>query len=146
MKLKSFRTFLAKPIKEKGCLVEAAVWLGISRFVLLNIPFKRIAPYLGVRDRDADNRPLESLEELAQVKDVAHAVQGMAGHLPWECKCLVQAISAKMMLKRRHIASTLYLGVLKKDDFAAHAWLRAGDVILTGEASMPQCTVVSVFT
>lgn len=49
----------------------------------------------------------------------------------------MQAIAAQRMLRRRRIASTLYLGVAsnreKKDAIVAHAWLRAGDKIITGE-------------
>jgi hypothetical protein len=53
------------------------------------------------------------------------------------------------MLKRRRIAATLYLGVAKKESdpegLAAHAWLRCGDVILTGAAGHLHFTVVAAF-
>jgi len=64
-------------------------------------------------------------------------VQAVARHLPWRFVCLPQAIAAQRMLRRRGVASTLYLGVApdreKPDAIAAHAWLRAGDKIVTGE-------------
>jgi hypothetical protein len=54
------------------------------------------------------------------------------------------------MLKRRRIAATLYLGVAKDENkaekLAAHAWLRCGDVILTGAHGHRQFTVVAMFS
>ena len=40
------------------------------------------------------------------------------------------------MLRRRHLPTTLYLGLRhgEPDSRTAHAWLRAGDKILTGQA------------
>jgi hypothetical protein len=58
----------------------------------------------------------------------------------------VQAIAAKLMLKRRGIPSTLHLGVAKEDNrFMAHAWLRSGSIILTGGAGRERFTIISTF-
>ena len=60
----------------------------------------------------------------------------MSSHLPRECKCLAQAISGKRML-----------GVSKKEDgdLNAHAWLRAGDIIILGGGGLERFAVVSTF-
>jgi hypothetical protein len=54
------------------------------------------------------------------------------------------------MLKRRHIAGTLYLGVAKDktktEGLAAHAWLRCSNIILTGQEGHRQFTVVAMFS
>lgn len=78
---------------------------------------------------------------------VSRTIRTMSRHLPWECKCLAQAISGKMMLRRRQIPSTLYLGVAKKEDgdLNAHAWLRAGDIIILGGGGLKRFAVVSTF-
>ncbi len=48
--------------------------------------------------------------------------------------CLTQAIATKALLARRGQASTLRLGVAKKDeDLEAHAWLEADGKVLIGE-------------
>ena len=49
-------------------------------------------------------------------------------------KCLVQATVAQYLLKKRGIATTLYLGVCKGEDgeMKAHAWLRYGQWLVTG--------------
>lgn len=52
-----------------------------------------------------------------------------------------------MMLRRRQIPSTLYLGVAKKEDgdLNAHAWLRTGDAIILGGGGLERFSVVSTF-
>jgi hypothetical protein len=50
------------------------------------------------------------------------------------------------MLNRRHIDSTLYLGVAKeKGSLIAHAWLRCGSRYVTGKEGVEKFTVVSTF-
>jgi hypothetical protein len=52
------------------------------------------------------------------------------------------------MLRRRGVPSTLYLGVMKDDTagLSAHAWVRSGDVVLTGATGRERFTVISTFT
>jgi hypothetical protein len=71
----------------------------------------------------------------------------MSRHLPGECKCLAQAVAAKMMLGRRGVPSTLYLGLAKDEQqkLRAHAWLRSGEVIVTGARERDKFHVVATF-
>ena len=71
----------------------------------------------------------------------------LARNLPWECQCLVQAVAGKAMLRRRSMPTTLYLGVAKDENarLCAHAWLRCGDVIVTGREGADRFSVVSTF-
>lgn len=125
--------------------MEAAFWLGISRLVVLVLPFRWIAPFLGQQMQNSKDKPVH--DNLSAGIKAAQAIQSMSRHLPWECKCLVQAISGKMMLKRRGIGSSLYLGVAKAEGcgLAAHAWLSSGGRILLGRQGMHQYTVVAMF-
>jgi hypothetical protein len=88
-----------------------------------------------------------ALPATARALTVSRAVQRAARNLPWECQCLVQAVAGKAMLRRRGLPSTLYLGVAKDEDakLCAHAWLRCGNVILTGREGADRFTVVSTF-
>ena len=74
----------------------------------------------------------------------------MSSYTPWESACLAQAFAAKAMLRCRGITSTLYLGLAKNEQggqsgLLAHAWLRSGSLILTGEPGKDQYTVVATF-
>ncbi len=71
----------------------------------------------------------------------------MSRHTWWESQCLVMAIAAMKMLDRRGIESTLYLGTARDADgkMIAHAWLRSGNIYLTGFEEMRKFTVVGKF-
>ena len=124
--------FLKKPAREQALYLEVTFWLGISRLAILMVPFRWVAPCLGTHMASSDENDAAAGHEA--VRSVSRAIRTMSRHLPWECKCLAQAISGKMMLRRKQIPSTLYLGVAKKEDgdLNAHAWLCAGDIILLG--------------
>lgn len=68
------------------------------------------------------------------VERVAFAIPRVAARLPWRADCLVQALAANRWLGRHGIATTLTLGVPTDmpKKFEAHAWLTAGDRIVTG--------------
>ncbi len=83
-----------------------------------------------------------SLSEAARVK---WAVETAARVLPWKPVCLPQAVAATVMLKRRHIPSTLYLGVDPSRALDAHAWVRVGQVTVTGGPVDQRFAVVSTF-
>ncbi|MCB9006957.1 MAG: lasso peptide biosynthesis B2 protein [Ardenticatenaceae bacterium] len=130
---------------ERGLLLEAAVWLALSRLALLLVPFQRIAPRLGTLHHESASTALPTAEQTAE--KVGWAVQAIARRTPWESACLAQAMSAKAMLRRRHLPSTLYLGLAKdaSQSLQAHAWLRCGAMILTGEVGHERFTVISSF-
>ncbi len=128
-----------------GLLLEAAVWLAFSRLALLLVPFKQISPHLGTLQHESDSHILPTAEQAAE--RIGWAVRAIAHRTPWESACLAQAISAKAMLRRRHITSTLYLGLAKDSGqkLQAHAWLRCGAEVLTGKAGHERFSVISSF-
>jgi len=143
--MQNFTKFLKKPFADQFLYIETTFWLGISRLAILILPFRWIAPFLGQHMASSDEND-ENIDKQTIIS-VSRAIRTMSRHLPWECKCLAQAISGKMMFGRRQISSTLYLGVAKKEDgeLNAHAWLRAGDVILLGGGGLERFAVVSTF-
>ncbi len=72
--------------------------------------------------------------QVALVERVAFAIPRVAARVPWRADCLVQALAAQRWLSRHAVTTTLTFGVLrdKLADFEAHAWLTAGDRIVTG--------------
>ena len=113
-------------------LLEALLWLAWSKLLLLLVPFRWIAPHLGRAQTESSAEISDKERDVAE--RVSWAVQSIANHIPLGLVCLPQAMAAKWMLRRRGIASTLYLGIARPADkrFTAHAWLRAGQKILTG--------------
>jgi hypothetical protein len=139
------RKFWALSPGERSCLLEAVLWLGLARLAILVLPFRRLAPFLGRHmaqsPADAGAAPAEMLDRLSW------ALAAASRHLPWECKCLAQALAGKAMLQRRGLPSTLYLGLAKGGEagLRAHAWLRCGERILTGRQGMAGFTVIASF-
>ena len=139
------RKFLALPHADRGCLIEAGIWLGIARLAILVLPFRWIARGLGKQmarsPEEAGAAPTELLDR------ISWAVATASRHLPWDCLCLAQAMAGKAMLKRHGVPSTLYLGLAKSDEaqIRAHAWLRCGERILTGRQGMAGFTVIATF-
>lgn len=82
------------------------------------------------------------------VQQVAKSIQRTVKYSPWKTSCFAKGISAKTILKRKGIKSTLYLGVGKDglNKITAHAWLRCGSIIVTGKEEMHRFTVVAFFT
>ena len=78
---------------------------------------------------------------------VAWAVETMSRHTPWESACLAQAIAGKYMLRRRGVASELYLGTRKDDrnQLLAHAWLSVNGSIILGGGGRDTFTALSAF-
>lgn len=137
--------FLRHDRAGRGLLLEALAWLCWARLLLLFVPFRRIAPHLG-RSMTESPSAMAAQERLLASR-VSWAVQSVAAHVPFGFVCLPQAMAAKWMLRRRRLASTLYLGVARPDEvkFTAHAWLRAGDMILTGRAESRTHTILATF-
>lgn len=109
------------------------VWLysGWYRFCICFFPPKKLSPYWGIRGEESGETA--TIEQYRYAKLVGSRVSRSAEHTPWESKCLVRALTAQKLLKRKNIESTMYLGVRQEDDkMVAHAWLRVGQMYVTG--------------
>lgn len=139
------RLFTSMTFTEICLFLETFFILGMARF-LIALPFSRISPFLG---KHMDETPLNnnlSSVQVQQVKNIRHAIEVVSRYTFWESKCLVKAITAMFMLKRRGIESTLYLGTAKEESgLTAHAWLRSGNFYVTGSEVMKKFTVVAKF-
>lgn len=139
---------LRKRTWSERSLLFISLWrLALARFAVLVIPFRRIAPSLGIQGHTASTKITAS--QTLDAVQIGRAVRAVARHTPWNSNCLAQAIAAKRMLQHRSIPSTLYLGVRKSkdatDNLNAHAWLACGDHILTGKGQHQEFTIVSQF-
>jgi len=133
---------------ERVLLLEAFALLAVARLLVLTIPFRWLAVSLGkhMQESAQEMKPAE----LHRARLIGQAIRSAANNTPWQSFCLPQAVAAQWMLRRRRVAATLYLGVskdeTKPEKLAAHAWLRCGDIILTGAGGHRQCTVVAAFS
>lgn len=131
--------------RDQLLLIEAFALTGVARLIILLVPFHKLASFIGKHMKES---PLQ-VSETAQftIHKIKWAVTLVSFHTPWKSKCLVQALAAQTMLKRRRIDSTLYLGVARdrENHLIAHAWLRSGEDIITGGFECKWFTVVAQF-
>lgn len=73
-------------------------------------------------------------QDKALAQRIARAIPRAAGRVPWRSDCFVQALAAQYWLAQSGIGSELHIGVRTDvpGGFAAHAWLRHGDLTVTG--------------
>jgi hypothetical protein len=113
-------------------LGEALIALLIARGAMALLPFRRIAAWLGTPGADVPTAA--SVEEMCTAYEIGWAVRAVARRVPWDGRCLVQALAATGMLRRRGLEGTVSFGACQGEaaGFDAHAWLRLGSCIVTG--------------
>ena len=128
---------------EKFITLKAYIYSFYYRYVVMHTAPKKLEERLGVRGEESPQ--MESRENLKKGKIRAFHVNRITERLPWNEKCFVRALTLKRLLKEEGIPCTIYLGVnTDKDGLHAHAWLRCGQIYLTGGNGMGQ-TVVAKF-
>ncbi len=123
--------------------LEAWCLLHLAKLAILFISFKKIASWMGrlqvesAHDLDVERIPVR----------IAHAIRRASRFTLHESKCYDQALTAKALLGQNAIPATIYFGLAKENDnrLTAHAWVRTGKSIITGEAGMERFTVVACF-
>jgi hypothetical protein len=139
--------FLALPLWEQRDVAEATLNLAVARLLLL-VPFRWLAPLFGGLYPGAA-RPLAELSagENSTAFAVRRAILRAGGRLPWHSSCLVRALAAQMMLRRRRLPSVLQLGVRAgaATELSAHAWLKCGDIDVVGVETAAEFTPIAAF-
>lgn len=138
--------FIKVPFSIKLLLIEVFILTGIIRLAVIIIPFKKLVKFFG-RHNEESSREINDTEK-AFAGIVAWAVNIVSKITPWKNTCIVKALTAQILLTRRKVSSTLYLGVAKddKNNLEAHAWLRSGENIITGEAESKRFKQVARFS
>ncbi len=128
---------------ERRLLCEALAALALARIAMACIPFRRIAAWLGTPGLAGPDAVSPQQDRVAAL--VGWAVSVLGPRVPWDGRCLAQALAATAMLRRRGIEGTVSFGVsaAHAPGFTAHAWLRVGSRIVTGA---PGHEIYSAFT
>ncbi len=158
--------FLSKPTHEQRILIEALLLVALTRFLIVFMPFKVLGRLIGrpqkvtqglafSGDRMICRASVFSYDEsasqpglTAQARTIAKAVLAVSRRVPWQATCLVQASAGKIMLNRRGLPGSVYLGVnkTKNGKMEPHAWLTSDSVVILGGGELEKYSVVSAFT
>jgi len=136
----------------RALVVEAVACLWLARLALIFVPFSKLARRLGRFVPPSDPRAGAAREPAAQdeariAEEVSWAVTRSARYLPLKAVCLPQAMAARVMLKRRGIASVMHFGAARGQEkpLDAHAWLDAAGVEVTGYPVGKQFAEIACF-
>jgi hypothetical protein len=136
------------PGADRRLLLEAIGWLGAMRVAIRLLPFRRIVAWLKLGQ--GEGPAALDAPRMVQAARIGWAVRAASARVPWKSACFDQALAGMMMLKRLSIPGTIYLGVAKtpgeSTEVAAHAWLRSGEIILTGATGRERFSIISSFT
>jgi hypothetical protein len=106
--------------------------LAVARLAMACLPFRRIASWLG--EPGTATPATAGADEVVLAKEIGQAIGRLGGIVPWDGRCLAQALAAQGMLRRRGLEGTVNFGAGRGEagQFCAHAWLRFGPCIVTG--------------
>ena len=108
---------------------ETSLYLFVSRLTVSYLPPSRWMP----KDFTADFEKPGAIDRTKALL-VAGIINGLEARTPWKNTCLVKALAAHRMLKKREITHELHFGVAPKgnNELEAHAWLSVGNEIILG--------------
>jgi hypothetical protein len=126
--------------RRRAYLREATLMLALACVAVRLLPPARIFAWA--------NRPQRRIKRFAadQARWVAWSIDTISTK-PWiKASCLVSALAAHAMLRRRGIASRLCLGVTADEGaVAAHAWTEVGRDVIVGAAEAARFTPIAKF-
>ena len=143
---KLLKKYISLKKTERKILNRTLFWLIFALILVRLIPIKWFSNLLGVFNRelkfDLNNKQLKLISVLQK------NIRRLKKRLPWTVKCFEEAIAAKKILEKYNIKTTIYLGVAKKEEeiLIAHAWLKSGDIFISGKKGHKQHTVVGFYT
>ena len=120
--------------------IKAFLWMLFFRLALLVLPFSKMAGFLS---RKGKIDPRRGIEDARRVRGALAAVKR---YTPWISNCWSQAAAGMALLRKQGIPCELFLGarLLSGNPVAAHAWLKYGDVFISGGKNHHEYAVVMI--
>ena len=116
---------------EKRTTIQVYIYSAYYRICIKYLPSHQLEKKMGFKDRESTYEVEQKDYDIAKI--LAFHVNRITQHTPWECKCLVRALTLKRLLVKEKISCTIYLGVKEiNQKLVAHAWLRVGSIYMAG--------------
>lgn len=119
-----------------GYLIRASFELLRARIFLIAVSDNVLISSLRMLDPELKDQGL-SLPDREWIQDNGKAIMRAAVLVPWRSDCLVQAMAANRVLRRRGLQPMFYLGVRKETptELLAHCWLDCCGLPVVGETN-----------
>lgn len=131
------RTAIALPAGERGLAVRALIALLRARFDIHWMSLPRLRRSVGA----SAATPPDAQRALA----VKRAVERAARTMP-SSTCFAQSVAAARLLRAEGLPGELTIGVARtgsRGGIDAHAWVRSGDVVVTGDGDLDAYTALT---
>lgn len=128
-------------------LLQAVRELFRARRELSNKPFRELITRLETCPGEVLS-PAGDPGREGQARTIGWAIRVASAYSPGDNNCLVQVMAAQRMMQSKEIGGAIYLGAprVKEQDFVAHAWLKHGEIFITGEAGHERFKTLTTFT
>lgn len=96
--------------------------------------------------------------QINKARCIGKLMESVSRNVPWECKCLAEAICVKWLLNRYQIPAVFYLGArinaapnsntndsATSENLQAHAWINVGQCTVIGAPTHRCYQVVATF-
>jgi len=129
--------------RDRPLIIEALVWLGLARALIVLVPFRHLASLVSRQGRSG-RTPNGNGDT---VQRIGWAIRACARQVPWRALCFEQGLAAHFMLRKRGIASVLYYGAKPDEDkgLVTHVWVRHGDLDVVGGEDASTFAVLTRF-
>lgn len=141
-----FHTLKALPFSIWLLFLEAVVTSAWVKLCLTFFPFNRVMGWLGTQQIESSKS--EDQQTLTLRREIKSAISLCRKYAPWRTECYTMSLTGRLMLSRRHLSSTLYIG-FKRDEsgaFLGHAWLRANDLYISGFKEAAEFNINFIFS
>lgn len=119
-------------------LVPAWILIGLSSAVIALVPFRRIAPWLGVNLGAVAHRPPGTAAQQRRASLIGRTVGLAAHYASFRADCFPQALAARILCGLWRVPYAVHFGVALGGEgeakMRAHAWVSCGDVVVSGGA------------
>jgi len=126
---------------DRALAVESLAMLAAARLFVKTTPEKKLVARIGGSPVAGQPPPSAAAAASASSNSIAVRVGASVEHVArftwWRSMCLEKALAGKWMLRRRGIASIMYVGMARTGSgFIAHAWLVGEGQTLTGAGNI----------
>jgi hypothetical protein len=122
--MSKINTFIKLPSRRKTLLIKSLGLIALIRLMLYLLSFSRVRKFSARISGQKGNGDLV---------DLVWAVNVAGEYVP-RSTCLSKAMAVQIFLSRHNYPSQLKIGVIKEDDFEAHAWVEVEDEVVVGES------------
>ena len=144
--MRAFRQLVQLGARGQIRLAVSWLLLGCTRMMIVVLPFSLVRRLLSAgHNSPADLPRLSSVDE-GRSHSIAESIAIASTRTPWQSECYPQALTARLELMAARIPHVVTFGLRRDDEgtLKAHAWVRAGNVWVSGGDSSDY-TVVGSF-